>query len=211
MHASITMSDVRPGNLAGVPPTPSRPLSRTSRDALASRICADHYDAVVRYFRSRVADHETAEELAGDVFCKALAALPSYRPLRGTALPWLYTIAAHRLSDHYRRRRPTVSLEVVGGVPDSGRAPAEVVESREMVQTVWRAAERLPASQREALWLRFGEDRDYPDIARRLGRSVEAVKLLVHRGAKTIRARLQDGSGLEPDRRIKGTPAAGLA
>jgi len=160
---------------------------------LADTMFREHQPAILRFFRRRVRDEFTAESLTSDVFCRAVAALPRYRPLRGSALPWLYTIAAHRLCDHYRTRRPSVSLDALGSVADPGSSPDAVVELRELVRMVWSAAEQLPASQREALWLRFGEDREYPEIARRLGRSVEAVKLLVHRGAKTVRRRLQAG------------------
>lgn len=139
------------------------------------------------------------------MFCKALGALSTYQPLRDSALPWLYTIAAHRLADHYRSQRPVASLEVAGSVSDGRPTPADVAVSRDLVRQVWDAAERLPDSQRQALWLRFGEDREYTEIANSLGRSVEAVKLLVHRGAKSVRMRMQLAE--RPARTVAGVAA----
>jgi hypothetical protein len=65
-----------------------------------------------------------------------------------------------------------------------------VVVSREQVRQVWELSKTLPASQRRALWLRYGEELELKEIAAQMGRSVEAVKLLVHRAIRGIRANM---------------------
>ncbi|MGH7666685.1 MAG: RNA polymerase sigma factor [Candidatus Dormibacteria bacterium] len=150
-----------------------------------------HYPDVFRYVRSRVSSRAVAEDLTGDVFCKAVAGIAKYRVLRSSPLPWLYTIASHRVIDHYRAARPTSELGEASQVADKGRDPADVVVTRDLVQEVWELSKELPVSQRHALWLRYGEELELREIAERMGRSVEAVKLLVHRATRGLRARLQ--------------------
>src|SRR5487761_371655 len=162
----------------------------------ASDMYLHHHDAVFRYIRARVGSHAEAEDLTSDVFCKAVADLHRYRPLRSSALPWLYTIAAHRVADHYRAARPTNALDAAGHVADGGPSPLDVVVSRDMVRQVWELSKRLPASQRRALWLRYGEELELREIASRMGRSVEAVKLLVHRAVRAIRSSLAVPDGI---------------
>lgn len=153
-----------------------------------------HYAAVMRYVRARVRSRDVAEDLVGDVFCRAAGAARRYIPLRETTLPWLYTIAAHRVADHYRRQRPTYNLDAIFGIEDGALSPDEQVAIRDQVEQVWRAAQNLPDSQRRALCLRYGEQCELREISARMGRSVEAVKLLIHRATRSIRASLDSGT-----------------
>ncbi|MGA7172664.1 MAG: sigma-70 family RNA polymerase sigma factor [Candidatus Dormiibacterota bacterium] len=155
-----------------------------------------HYQTIFRYARARVSSHAQAEDLAADVFCKAVAGLARYRPLRPSTLPWLYTIASHQVADHYRRPRTALDLMEADQLADPDPDPADVVASRDLVRRVWRASERLPRSQRTAVWLRYGEELELSEIALRMGRSVGAVKLLVHRGLRGMRAAV--GNSGEP-------------
>ncbi|HEY6538169.1 MAG TPA: sigma-70 family RNA polymerase sigma factor [Candidatus Dormibacteraeota bacterium] len=155
--------------------------------AMASEMYRLHHADVFRYVRARIGSRAEAEDITSDVFCKAVAGLKSYRTMRSTALPWLYTIAAHRVADHYRAARPTSDLEVAAEVADKAPNPADVVVSRDQVRQVWELSKCLPASQRRALWLRYGEELELREIATQMGRSVEAVKLLVHRAVRGIR------------------------
>jgi len=161
----------------------------------ASHMYQQHYAEVFRYVRARVGSHTEAEDLTSDVFCKAVAGLENYRTMRSSALPWLYTIAAHRVADYYRASRPTAEIDEAAHVPDSGPNPADVVVSRDQVRHVWELSKTLPASQRLALWLRYGEELELKEIAAQMGRSVEAVKLLVHRAIRGIRANMPAADG----------------
>ncbi|MGC1184971.1 MAG: sigma-70 family RNA polymerase sigma factor [Candidatus Dormiibacterota bacterium] len=166
------------------------PMGTELLGAMASEMYLLHHGEVFRYVRARVGSLAEAEDITSDVFCKAVAGLKTYRTLRSSALPWLYTIAAHRVADHYRAARPTSELDEAAQIPDSGPNPADVVVSRDLVRQVWDLSKGLPASQRRALWLRYGEELELREIAAQMGRSVEAVKLLVHRAVRGIRGKL---------------------
>ncbi|MGH7642869.1 MAG: RNA polymerase sigma factor [Candidatus Dormibacteria bacterium] len=168
----------------------AEPESDATHDSVAAEMYSKHYPAVFRYVRSRVGTHTEAEDLTGDVFCKAVTGLKNYRTIRSSALPWLYTIAAHRVVDHYRAARPTAELDAAQMVADTSPNPADVVVTKDLIREVWELSNGLPPSQRRALWLRYGEDRELREIAVLMGRSVEAVKLLVHRAIRGVRTRL---------------------
>ncbi|HVB54471.1 MAG TPA: sigma-70 family RNA polymerase sigma factor [Candidatus Acidoferrales bacterium] len=164
--------------------------SERAHEAIAAQMYAMHYAAVFRYVRSRVRTQAEAEDLTGDVFCRAVAGLKNYRPMRSSALPWLYTIAAHRVIDHYRAARPTSELDETALVDGGSPNPADVVVTQDQVREVWELSKCLPPSQRRALWLRYGEELELREIALLMGRSVEAVKLLVHRAIRGVRGNL---------------------
>ncbi len=188
-----------------------------SQAELVKQMYVLHHGDIFRYVRSRVSSQAEAEDIAADVFCKAVARIGTYRQMRSSALPWLYTIAAHRVVDHYRAARPAAGIEEGMGISDPAPDASEVVEARELVSQVWGLSRSLPPSQRRALWLRYGADLELREIAVRMSRSVEAVKLLVHRAIRTIRARLVAASGtalgprLEPARIAMPAPVAAEA
>jgi len=165
----------------------------------AAVLYEQYFGTIFRYTRARVSTQAQAEDLTSEVFCKAVGGLARYRPLRPTALPWLYTIASHQVADYYRRARPAIDLTEAEQIADPSPNPADLAAARDLVRRVWRASEGLPAAQRTAVWLRYGEELELSEIALRMGRSVGAVKLLVHRGLRGVRAMV--GGGEEPPQR----------
>ncbi|MHB8394262.1 MAG: RNA polymerase sigma factor [Candidatus Dormibacteria bacterium] len=157
----------------------------------------DYHQAILRYVRCRVGTLEIAEDLVADVFLRAVAKAPEYRALRDTPLPWLYTIAARRIADHYRRGQAACSLDARPDLVRVDSDPADEVVLRAMVADVWLASLALPLTQRTALWLCYGEELDMGEIAVVMGKSTDAAKLLVHRARRGVRSRLESGAALE--------------
>ena len=60
-----------------------------------------HHEALFRYIWLKVGDRHLAEDLAGDVFVRMLAALPRYRPMQATFRAWLYRIAHNLVMDYW--------------------------------------------------------------------------------------------------------------
>jgi RNA polymerase sigma-70 factor (ECF subfamily) len=60
------------------------------------------------------------------------------------------------------------------------------VEGREEVQEVLEGVSNLPDDRREALIMRFALGMDNREIARALGRSEGATKVLLHRAIKQL-------------------------
>jgi RNA polymerase sigma-70 factor (ECF subfamily) len=69
-----------------------------------------------------------------------------------------------------------------------------VVEGRAEVQEVLAGVANLPDDRREALIMRFALDMDNREIARALGRSEGATKVLIHRAIKQLEQKLAEDS-----------------
>lgn len=63
----------------------------------------------------------------------------------------------------------------------------EQEKDTEVTLKVFNALKKLPAKQKEAIYLRFNESLEYSEIANILEITVESVRKQVHRGIKTIR------------------------
>jgi RNA polymerase sigma-70 factor (ECF subfamily) len=117
---------------------------------------------------------------------------------------WLRQILAARLADLVRRYRGTqgrdvrleqslqVELDQSSQVLDRGlvaplSSPSQQAVRHEQATRLAQALERLPQDYREVLVLHHLEWCDFPEVARRMGRSVEAVKKLWARALARLR------------------------
>jgi RNA polymerase sigma-70 factor, ECF subfamily len=154
-----------------------------------------HLRDIYSYAYYRIGNHHDAEDLTEQTFVQAYRHLEraqresNGRPLR----PWLIRIAHNLAANYYRdrSRRPLTRLEdaaVITALHDT----EQLVEGREEVKEVLAGVSRLPDDRREALIMRFALDMDNREIARALGRSEGATKVLIHRAIKQLEQDLQE-------------------
>ncbi|MFI5028726.1 MAG: RNA polymerase sigma factor, partial [Solirubrobacterales bacterium] len=67
-----------------------------------------------------------------------------------------------------------------------------IAEGREELRQVMENLEHLPDDRREALIMRFALGMDNREIARALGRTDGATKVLIHRAIKQLQERMSD-------------------
>ncbi len=122
---------------------------------------------------------------AEDMVQEALLALHTkwhtYDPSRPFA-PWMYTLARHKMVDALRRKHIHLPLEAADDV-------AIATDERHAGQELAPLLATLPEAQRRAIELTKVQELSVEEAARTLGRSLGAVKLLVHRGMETLRGR----------------------
>jgi RNA polymerase sigma-70 factor (ECF subfamily) len=68
----------------------------------------------------------------------------------------------------------------------------QMVEEREEVKEVLAGVSNLPDDRREALIMRFALGMDNREIARALGRSEGATKVLIHRAIRQLEQALEE-------------------
>jgi RNA polymerase sigma-70 factor (ECF subfamily) len=153
-----------------------------------------HLRDVYSYAYYRVGNHHDAEDLTEQTFLQAYRhfaraqAESNGRPLR----PWLIRIV-HNLAANYHRdrsRRPQTPLDDAAPVSEP-HGTEELVEGREALQQVLEGVAGLPEDRRSALIMRFALDMDNREIARALGRSEGATKVLIHRAIRQLEEELE--------------------
>ena len=177
-------------------------VERAKTDADAFGELYDHYfGQIYRFVYSRMRNQDAAEDVTSEVFIKALRAIGRYKPSGHPFSAWLYQISVNAITDHYRAARPTSNIDDAIGVSDGSRPLADDIADRAEASRVWAAIDALPEQQRMALTLKLGEDLKLADIGVIMGKSEGAIKLLVHRGMVTLRARLAPGAPAVEDAR----------
>jgi RNA polymerase sigma-70 factor, ECF subfamily len=156
-----------------------------------------HLRDVYSYAYYRIGNHHDAEDLTEQTFLQAYRHFEraqresNGRPLR----PWLIRIAHNLAANYYRdrSRRPQTQLEDAA-VISTPHPTEELVEGREEVQEVLEGVSKLPDDRREALIMRFALDMDNREIARALGRTEGATKVLIHRAIKQLEESLKEAA-----------------
>lgn len=134
-----------------------------------------HRARLYRFVLRSVKERGMAEELFQDIWMRVIVARSRYEP-KARFTTWLYSIAHHRLIDHWRQKGLVLvdleSVEVEGNSPDPERQAA----ARQGVERFARALEALPPAQREAFLLHEEAGLSVAEIARATGAGEEAAK-----------------------------------
>lgn len=179
-----------------VPFDPDRPaVEAAQRDPRRFEALYRKYVGQVYSFAVyELGDHHAAEDLTAQVFLQALAALPRFEeradvndPVGSSFRVWLFQIARNALHNERRRtrRHPVAPIEAALVLRDASD-PATLAADRDAFDRAWRVVQRLPDDRRRALLLRFVEEMPTSQIAAVLGRSEGAVRVLIHRGLRSV-------------------------
>ena len=149
-------------------------------------------------------------DVVQETFLRAVRDVAQFRGTSDRELAgWLRQILASRLADlvrHYcgTQRRDVrleqalqVELDQSSQVLERGlvaplSSPSQQAAGHEQAAWLAQALERLPEDYREVLVLRHLEECAFPEVARRMGRSVEAVKKLWARALARLRRSVGD-------------------
>ena len=167
--------------------------SATGDAAAFEQLYARHRGRLYRYLLRQLRDNALADELFQDVWQRVIAARGGWKPDAGFAT-WLYTIAHHRLGDHWRglRHRPAAPADAderMARVADPD-TPERVLSEFERRRQLQLALDELPEEQREVLLLRLEQELTLEEIGEATGVGRETVKSRLRYAMDKLRARL---------------------
>jgi RNA polymerase sigma-70 factor (ECF subfamily) len=166
------------------------------------RLYSRHRGGTYRYLLRHTGNAASAEELHQDVWLKVVRARDGYAP-EARFTTWLYTVARHRLVDHWRSRRgfrlaslddEGVEAAVEDSSPDGPAAadPLSATIDAQAGQRLITALSDVPPAQRDAFLLHVEGGLSLSEIAALTGASVETVKSRLRYAYRKLRAALGD-------------------
>lgn len=166
-------------------------------DTRAFEILYDrHALPVWRFVQRSVQNAALADDLVQDVWFSVVRHAPQYEA-RAKFRTWLFTLAHHRMVDHWRTHKAHASLdaETEDGsslaemlAAESGFGPERRLDSRELAQALLDALAALPDVQREAFLLQAEAGMSLAEIAQATGVNPETAKSRL----RYARARLRE-------------------
>ena len=152
--------------------------------ALASR----HLPAMLGLARRSLGNAADAEDVAQEAMVRVWTHAPRWRPL-ALFRTWLTRVVVNLCLDR-KRRAPGVALEAAGEIVDPAPGAGEKTERDERERMVADAIAELPARQRAAIVLTYGNGMSNAQVAEILDTSVSAVETLLVRGKQNLRRAL---------------------
>jgi RNA polymerase sigma-70 factor (ECF subfamily) len=158
-----------------------------------SRLCEQHYPALVAIAYAQLADRSLAEDAAQE------ALLVAYRDITklqdtGRFLPWLAAICRNTAIDMAKAR---AREERRAGIEDCSPGVALCHHENDTVAIVQEILFRLDPDMRDIVMLRYYNQMTYEQIAATLGVSAEAVNGKLRRARNAIRRQLQRRTSME--------------
>jgi len=136
----------------------------------------EYFDKIARYAFAHIGDRTEAEDIAGEVFLRALKSLDSFRDCGIPLQSWLFKIAHNMVVDYFRKKSRYLMVR-----NDETRYKGEDdPESRALsnleMEKVKIALQKLTEEQREVINLRFFAGLPSKEVAILLNKTDGAVR-----------------------------------
>jgi len=138
----------------------------------------------------RLGDRGHAEDAVQEAFAAIWRSASTYRPERGAAGGWLYTVARNAIVDRLRRSGPAADAELpelASGDP----GPAQRAEDADVSWRVHRALEELQPREREVIELAYWSGMSQSEVAEYLGLPLGTVKTRTRSGLARLASVLE--------------------
>jgi RNA polymerase sigma-70 factor (ECF subfamily) len=168
-------------------------LPRVSKEqeAAFAELYQRHASAIFSYLCQHTKTYEDAEDLLLEVFSSVLEEEAFFERSTAQQSGWLWRVARNKRIDAYRReqRRPALVLDLVTDslYEDEKHEPEHIALRREEYRQLQEALAQLSPLQQEVLRLRFAKELRCSEMARELGKSEGAVRVLLLRTLKFLR------------------------
>ncbi len=167
--------DVPQPRLRAVPAEPAPPDDSASDAELLRRVAERDRNAFEtlygRYVRSvfglalrRLGDRGHAEDAVQEAFTAVWRSASTYRPERGAAGGWIYTVARNAIVDRLRRNGLAFDAELPE-LASPERGPAQQAEDSDVAWRVHRALEDLQPREREVIELAYWSGMSQSEVA----------------------------------------------
>lgn len=151
------------------------------------------------YARMHVASQEDAEDLVVEVFLAAIENAKFATLPEKTQQLWLWRVARNKVIDVYRRSKTRQSMSINQMTEhlfeDEVFSPENAALRQEDYIDLYAHLQSLPASQQQILRMRFGQDLSCEEIAAKLGKQENAVRVALSRSLNLLRNIYQHEGG----------------
>jgi len=161
-------------------------------EACFAELVARFQTPLLHFLIRRIGSRHDAEDLLQETFWIAHRNLSRYKS-NWRFSTWIFTIANRVAASSRRkhRQRSAVKMQIVRELPTAD--PREYAEQEEMRSTLWDSARKiLEADAFTAIWLSYVESMPAEEIGLVIGRSANAVRILLHRARARLAKKLAE-------------------
>jgi RNA polymerase sigma-70 factor (ECF subfamily) len=166
----------------------AHPIPRSRAAITFADVYECYLDRVFAYVRARSDSAEDAADLTQQVFLQAFEGFSRFRGRDDQVAAWLFRIARNLLSNHWRRRRASVTWDVVPETlqPRTDHAVDAGLLRQEALLPLRALLRALKPDTQELLALRFVAQLTVPEIAAVIGKSDAATSKQLSRALSRL-------------------------
>jgi len=162
---------------------------KSSEDELAG-LYREYYDKIARYACVHIGNRADAEDIAGEVFLKAIESLKSYEKRGIPMQAWLFKIAHNLVVDYLRKMSKRKTVDIDNITIRSDDRPETIAEVNIEIERTKKAMQQLTRDQREVLSLRFFGELTSKETASLMGKSDGSVREMQRAAISRLRSLL---------------------
>jgi RNA polymerase sigma-70 factor (ECF subfamily) len=164
--------------------------ARRRNEARLAGLFNEYYDKIARYAFVRVRNRTEAEDIAAEVFLKALHSLDSYKQQGIPMQAWLFRIAHNLVVDHFRKMAKKKTIPIDSVQIETATDPVRTAEGNIELARVNEAMEQLTPAQREVIRLRFFGGFTSKEVGQILNKGDGAVREMQRAATQSLRSLL---------------------
>jgi len=164
--------------------------TRESPETELAGLYEECYNKISRYAAVHIGNRADAEDIAGEVFLKALESLGSYERRGILMQAWLFKIAHNLVVDYLRKMSKRKTVDIDNVTVRSNESPEAIAEVNIEIERVKKAMEQLTPDQKEVLSLRFLGELTSKETAVIMGKSDGAVREMQRAAISKLRVLL---------------------
>ncbi len=159
----------------------------------AEELCRRYAASVCRFAALVAPNPNEAEDLAQDALLRAVRAVATYDPNRGSAEAWLWKIVVNAARDAARRRERVRWLieRIALSTPHESRSVEAIALERLRDADLVAHLRRLPHRDRTLLALRYGLGLETEEVGAAVGLNADSTGKAIRRALARLRARLE--------------------
>jgi len=156
-------------------------------EAELSGLYEEYYDRIARYVFIHIGDKDDAEDIAGEVFLKALKSLDSYQERGIPMQAWLFKIAHNMIVDYLRKKSKFKAQEIDTDFLPEDEDPVAIAETNIELEKVQQAMQKLSPDQRQIIGLRFMGGLASKEVASIMNKTDGAVREMQRAAIEKLR------------------------
>ena len=167
---------------------------RSRKEATLATLYDEYYDKIARYIFVRIRNRAEAEDLAGEVFFKALQSLNSYKERGIPMRAWLFRIAHNLVVDYIRQAAKLKIVPIDTVVVTAESDPQSIAEINMRRARLAKALGQLTPAQRQVIELRFFGGLTSEEAGQVLNKSSGAVREMQSAAIRQLRKLMYEES-----------------